>query len=85
MSIKAQKLEKKTLSKEQVAKALCKEIYISAVHRVVELAEKMNPPPDQTTIKRMIQKRFAVAVEATEIFLDGWQSIGKGRFLPKED
>jgi hypothetical protein len=85
MSIKAETLKKKTLTREQVAKALCKEIYNHAVVRVVELAEKMNPPPDQSTMKKMLVRRFHIAVDATEVFMDSWQSIGKGRFLPKED
>lgn len=85
MSIKSDALEKKTLSREQVAKALCKEVYMHAVTRVVELAEKMNPPPDQSTMKKMLMRRFQISIDATEIFMDAWPTMGKGRFLPKED
>ena len=67
-----------------VAKELTRDIYIRSVVRVVELSEKMNPPPDPATIKRMIQRRFDVAVTAAEVFTQTWPSQ-KGRFIAKED
>lgn len=77
--------EKKPLTKEQVAKAMTKEIYIASVRRVVELAEKMQPPPDQAAIKKMLLRRFQISVDAAEIFIEMWPQMGKGRFSPKED
>lgn len=76
-------VKKKT--REQVAKEHVKEIYNHAVVRVVEISEKMNPPPDPSVIKKMLQRRFALALDATEIFMDGWAAMGKGRFAPKDD
>lgn len=75
----------KKKTREQIAKEYCKEIYSHAVRRVVEISEEMKPAPDPSVIKKMLQRRFAISVEATEIFMDNWQAIGKGRFAPKDE
>lgn len=76
------KLESPT--KAAVAKALAKEIYIGSVRRVIELAEKMPTPPTPVEMKKMLQRRMSISVDAAEVFMTTWPSV-KGRFETESD
>lgn len=72
--------------KHQVAKELCERLYINSVARVVEIVEsKPGVAAEEAEVKKMLHRRFNLAVAATEIFMNQWHSNGKGRFLSDKE
>jgi len=77
-------VKKKPLSKEAKARKLAEQIFGMSMMRLSEIIQTQNPPPPPAEIRKMIQRRVELSFDGAQAFIDSWDSIGKGRFAPKD-